>query len=101
MSSEVTRQLAEFAVETCYQDIPSGVHGQAKLAIADAAGTVLAGLNERPVMLLRDMVVADFQAGRASVFGCDLRLTAAGAALANAASAHALDYDSISLSVVG
>src|SRR3990172_8448287 len=82
MPPEVTRQLAEFAVNTRYEDIPSAVHAQAKLAIADAMGTVLAGLNERPVVLLRE-------------------LAAAGAALANAASAHALDYDSISLSVSG
>jgi len=101
MPSEVTRQLAEFAANTHYQDIPSAVHSQAKLAIADAMGTALAGLNDRAVVLLRELVAAEFQAGQASVFGCDLRLTAAGAALANAASAHALDYDSISLTVSG
>ena len=101
MPPEVTRQLAEFAVNTRYEDIPSAVHAQARLAIADAMGTVLAGLNERPVVLLRELASAEFQAGQASVFGCDMRLAAAGAALANAASAHALDYDSISLSVSG
>lgn len=101
MPAEVTRQLAEFAVNTRYQEIPSAVPAQAKLAIADAMGTVLAGLNERPVVLLREMTAAEFRAGPASVFGCDLRLTPAGAALANAASAHALDYDSISLTVSG
>lgn len=97
VSLEVTRQLAEFAVNTHYQDIPSAAHGQAKLAIADAMGTVLAGLNERSVTLLREMAAADFQVGQASVFGCDMRLAAPGAALTNAASAHALDYDSISV----
>lgn len=101
MPTEVTRRLAEFAAHARHEDIPPAVYDQAKLAIADAMGAVLAGFNERPVVLLRELAAADYQAGQASVFGCDLRLAAAGAALANAASAHALDYDNISLTVSG
>lgn len=99
MPLEVTRELAEFAVNTRYKDIPPAVHSQAKLAIADSLGTVFAGLKERPVELLRDLAAAKFQAGGASVLGSPLRLAAAGAAFANAAAAHALDYDSLSLPI--
>lgn len=97
MPPEVTRQLAEFAVTTGYEDIPSAVCAQAKLAIADAVGAALAGLSEQSVVLLRELAAADFQAGQATVLGCDLGLAAPGAALANAAAAHALDYDNISV----
>jgi 2-methylcitrate dehydratase PrpD len=99
MPLEVTRQLAEFAVGTRDQEIPSSVYGQAKLAIADSIGTLFTGLKEQPVGLLRDLAVAEFQKGEASVFGYNLRLVASGAAFANAAAAHALDYDSLSLPI--
>ena len=101
MTREITRELAEFAVNTRYEDIPSEVREQARLAIADATGTVLAGLKEQSVVLLRELASTEFRAGPATVLGCDLQLTAAGAAFANTGSAHALDYDSISLTVSG
>lgn len=99
MPLEVTRQLAEFAVRTRDEDIPSPVYAQAKLAIADSMGTVFTGLKERPVELLHELAAATFQRGKASVLGGGLRLVASGAAFANAAAAHALDYDSLSLPI--
>lgn len=96
---EVTRELAEFAVNARYEKIPPAVHRQAKLAVADSLGTVFAGLKEPSVELLRELAAAKFRGGEASVFGSPLWLAAAGAAFANAAAAHALDYDSLSLPV--
>jgi 2-methylcitrate dehydratase PrpD len=96
---EVTRKLAEFAVNARYENIPRAVRDQAKLAIADSLGTLFAGLKEPSVELLRELAAAEFRAGEASVFGSPLQLAAAGAAFANAAAAHALDYDSLSLPI--
>jgi 2-methylcitrate dehydratase PrpD len=98
---DVTRLLAEFAVQTTAANIPKSVFDVAKVAIADAVGTVPAGRNEEGVRLLREMAVKDFRAGQATVIGCNLKLVAAAAALINASSAHALDYDSINIPVTG
>lgn len=99
MSIEVTRQLAEFAVNTRYENIPDDVRFNAKLAIADSLGTVLAGTREPSVTLLRQRAIEESRPGKATVMGCGLGLTAAHAAMLNSASAHALDYDNISLTV--
>lgn len=99
MILEVTKQLAEFAVNIRYENIPSAVRDQAKIAIADSIGTVFAGLKERSVALLHQLAASEFRDGHSTVLGGAARLTDAGAAFANAASAHALDYDSLSLPV--
>jgi 2-methylcitrate dehydratase PrpD len=101
MPIEVTKRLAEFAVNTRYEAIPEHVLENAKLAIADSLGTVLAGTGERSVVLLRERAVEESRPGKATVFGCDMGLTASHAAFANSASAHALDFDNISLTVSG
>lgn len=101
MPVEVTKRLAEFAVNTRYDDIPAEVRAQARLAIIDSMGTVLAGTTQRSVELLRELATEASRPGKATVFGCDMSLSAAHAAFANAASAHALDYDNISLTVSG
>ena len=98
---EVTKRLAEFAVRTRYDDIPEDVRLNAKIAIADVLGTVLAGTREPSVVLLRKRATEESRPGKATVLGCEMGLTAAHAAFANAAAAHALDFDNISLTVSG
>ena len=99
--TEPTRALAEFAADFRAADIPPAVRDQAKIAIADAMGTVLAGINEESVRHVRDWALRETRPGRASVLGTGSKLAATGAALANGAAAHALDYDNISLTVSG
>jgi 2-methylcitrate dehydratase PrpD len=101
MPIEVTRRLAQFAVDTRYDAIPADVLHNAKLAIADSLGTVMAGTQEPSVRMLREWAQQEARPGKASVLGCNTGLTAAHAALVNSASAHALDYDNISLIVSG
>ena len=54
MPIEVTNALAEFAVNTRYADIPVNVRENAKLAIADSLGAVLAGTGEPSTVILRE-----------------------------------------------
>lgn len=96
-----TRDLAQFAVDTRYAAIPAAVRERGKLAIVDAMGTLLTGLDEESVRQVRKLAERETRSGQASVLGTPLRLAASGAAMANAAAAHALDYDSISLTVSG
>ncbi len=96
-----TRDLAQFAVDTHYAGIPVAVRERGKHAIVDAIGTLLAGIDEESVRQVRKLAERETRAGQGSVLGTPLRLAASGAAMANGAAAHALDYDSISLTVSG
>jgi len=97
----VTARLAAFIHNTRLSDIPANVVAQAKVAIADSLATTMAGLNEPSVRLLREVIRHESRDGRSAVLGCNLKLSATGASFINAATAHALDYDSISLIVSG
>lgn len=101
MPIDVTRRLAQFAVDTRYENIPADVVAKAKLAIADSLGTVLAGTGERSVVILREWAAHEAGAGKATVLGSDMTMPASYAAFVNCAASHALDYDNISLVVSG
>jgi 2-methylcitrate dehydratase PrpD len=96
-----TEQLAEFAAGVRYQDIPRAVLANAELAIMDSVATVYAGLGETSVALVTRAALREGAAGPATVIGSARKTSASAAALANGAAAHALDYDSISLTVSG
>lgn len=96
-----TEELAEFAASLKLSDVPAGAIDNAVLAIADSIGTLYAGLAEDSVRLLGDVVADEGGAPRASVFGTGRKTSVGSAALLNGAAAHALDFDSISLSVSG
>lgn len=97
----VTACLAEFSVGRSLSDIPPQVVAQAKVAIADSLGTLLAGLDQPSVKLVRDYTKEDVQPGQASVLGTKTQLVPSGAAFVNAATAHALDFDNISYIISG
>lgn len=99
MPTETTERLAQFAVNTRHDDIPDAVRTQAKMAIADSIATVFVGLEEPAVELLHRFALTQFRDGKASALGRGVRLVDAGAAFVNAAAAHALDYDSLSLPI--
>ena len=96
-----THELARFAAGTRFASLPPAVRERAKHAVIDAIGTVATGLNEDSVRHVRALAERESRPGRATVLGTPLRLSASGAALANCAAAHALDYDSISLTISG
>lgn len=96
-----TERLAEFSARLSYDRIPENVRANACLAIMDSIATVFAGLEERSVALLREAAIREAASGPATVIGTGTKTSATAAALANGAAAHALDYDSISLTVSG
>lgn len=96
-----TEQLARFASQAACADLPQAVLAQAQLAIIDSVATVYAGLHETPVVLVREAALREGAPGPCTVIGVGRSTSATAAALANGTAAHALDYDSISLSVSG
>ncbi|MBW1713002.1 MAG: MmgE/PrpD family protein [Deltaproteobacteria bacterium] len=85
---------ADFVTGLKFQDLPPEVVGQAKKLILDLIGVALAGqaTMEFPRLVI-DYVSQMGGKPEATVIGLGHKVPAANAALANAASAHALDMD--------
>lgn len=96
-----TKDLAAFAAGLTLADVPDAAAANASLAIADSVGCVFAGFDTAAVRLLRKVMGPEGGAPRASVIASGTKTAAGTAALLNGAAAHALDYDSISLTVSG
>jgi 2-methylcitrate dehydratase PrpD len=88
-----TETIAQFVVNTRYQDLPRDAIEKAKRTALDCVGAALAGIAE-PVS--QTMIAYVTQLGgpaQASVLGAGLKAAVSDAALVNGCVAHALDYD--------
>jgi 2-methylcitrate dehydratase PrpD len=94
----VTAELVHFIHNSRFDDLPEEVVFRTKTLITDAVGTMLAGSVEEGSRILQDYVKQTGGKEEASLVGAGIKASAACAALANAASGHALDFDSIQLS---
>ena len=99
---KITSVLAEFVAETPASSIPGLVRERGLLTILDAYATAVAGSAEPAAAVFRDALLPLAGKGESKVVGRPgLRVDPATAAAINAATAHCLDYDSISLEVSG
>ncbi len=89
-----TRRLAEFAAATTYDDLPAPVIEQAKLAILDWFGSMLAGALEAPARIAREVAGLLGASDDAALFP-DGRSSAAGAAFGNGVASHILEFDDV------
>jgi 2-methylcitrate dehydratase PrpD len=95
-----TRQLAEFAANLRFEDLPENVVGKIKDLLLDTLGTALAATTlgagcRETVEVMRRL------GGKpeSTIFGCPDKVAAPNAAFANGALAHALNYDPIGAQV--
>ncbi len=94
-----TDALTAFITKTTLADIPSDVVAQAKRCLVDGFGVVLAGSTVKGTQIVRDYVKSVGDRREATAIGeGSMMTTAAHAALLNAASGHAMDYDDTQLS---
>jgi aconitate decarboxylase len=97
--NRLTETLARFVHASASATVPDAAMQIIRTGIIDNIGTMLAGRNEPVVDIVRRHVAArQPQAGESSVLLNQGRAFAADAALINATSAHALDYDDVALS---
>jgi len=96
-----TEKLAQFIVETGYEDIPAQVVHAAKRVMIDTLGVMIAGSREPAVEIISSFVRSLGGKPRAWVVGKGFRTSAPNAALANGTMAHALDYDDVQQVGVG
>jgi 2-methylcitrate dehydratase PrpD len=88
-----TRDIAEFAVRTHYEDLPAGVVHEAKRDIINILAVSLYSARDPSLQYLLDMFNEEGARPRATVWGANTRTSLANAALANGYTAHLEDYD--------
>ncbi len=84
--------LAQFIAQTPADRIPSAALTRARHALIDVLGVTIAGSIE-PVAKIVSRQVAATSRGSSTVLPGSIRVSASDAALANATSGHALDFD--------
>jgi len=89
-----TQRLAEFAAATRYDDLPAPVIPQAKQAILDWFGSMLAGALEPPARIAREVAALLGASDDATLFPHG-RASAAGAAFGNGVASHILEFDDV------
>jgi len=90
-----TRDLARFAVETRFADIPPAVIDRVKLSILDGLGVCLHGSTLPWTQKVRDVVLEDGGKPLASVWNSGVKVGLAGAVLVNSTAGHAFEMDDI------
>ena len=97
---EVTKALAPRISAIRYENLPAQVVINAKTAILDTVGVLLAGSHEEcATRLMRVPGMTD--PGPSLVFGHAARTSALNAALINGTSSHALDFDDVNIALGG
>lgn len=96
----LTRQVAEFVVDTKLSDLPAEVVELGKKSILDGIGLALSGSVAKSGEHIRDYLVGlGIKEGPATVIGTPLKVPPRFAAFANGVGIHADDYDDTQLAV--
>lgn len=86
-----SEKLADFIVNTSYEDIPADVKTRAKELMLDTIGVALAGCKNDAI--LKAIKAFKSENGNTSIWGSDFKATPLDAAMINAMSSHVLDFD--------
>jgi 2-methylcitrate dehydratase PrpD len=91
----VTRNLADFVVNTCYDDLPEEVTEHAKVCILDWLGVALAGSLEPPAKIITSIIERIGEKQESTIVGTYIKTSCVNAALANGIFGHAVELDDI------
>ena len=98
---DVTRRLAQFAVETRYRDLPAAVVEKGKERILDTLGCMIGGCREALAPLMVKYAKEGGGRPEATIVGFGHMTNVANAALVNGTLGHALDFDDTQISFSG
>ena len=94
-----TNAVVDFITSARWNDFEADVVAMGKRCVIDGLGVTLAGSTTAGSVMLRDYIGASGRASEATVLAAEpFGATAGAAALANAASGHAMDFDDTQLS---
>src|SRR3989304_9758149 len=89
VSATVANYIAEFNIS----EVPAAAIDNARTAMVDAIGIMLAGSTEHAFRIVLEMVLQECASPQASIVGQTVRTTPQLAAFANGVALHAMDYD--------
>jgi 2-methylcitrate dehydratase len=95
MEELVSRQIAEFAVNLKYDNLPEKVINEVKRYLYDSIGCAYGGYHTKDVNILRDIYCNMGGKEEATLFGFGDRIPAVNAALVNSLMIRALDFNDI------
>ena len=90
-----THNLADFASQVDFQDLPVDVIERMKTSLLDSLGCCLFGVTLPWTQKVQQMVMADGATPVAGIFGTGLKTSVANAVLVNATAGHAFELDDI------
>jgi 2-methylcitrate dehydratase PrpD len=93
----LTRQTASFVAALEPDTVPERCYEAARIGIADCVATMIAGANESPVAIVRDLLSASAAPDAAPEIPSGRPLSALDAALVNGVAGHVLDYDDVAI----
>ncbi|RYZ00453.1 MAG: MmgE/PrpD family protein [Comamonadaceae bacterium] len=93
--ADATRDLARFAADLRFDDLPAGVIARMKTSALDSIGCCLFGASLPWTRHVQEMVLEEGAAPRASLSGGGGRTSVANAVLVNATAGHAFELDDI------
>jgi 2-methylcitrate dehydratase PrpD len=93
----LTRQVAGFVASLDPAAVPARCYDAARIGVADCVATMVAGANEPPVAIVRDLVSESAAQDAAPEIPSGRPLTAIDAALVNGVAGHVLDYDDVAM----
>jgi len=95
MNKSYSRQIAEFAVNLKYDDLPQNVVHEVKRYLYDSIGCAFGGYHTKDVNILRDIYIEMAGKGEATLIGFGDKLPAVNATLVNSLMIRALDFNDI------
>lgn len=95
MENSISRQIAQFALNLKYEDLPEAVVHEVKRYLYDSIGCAYGGYHTKDVNILRDIYKKMGGAGEATVIGFGDKIPAVNAALVNSLMVRALDFNDI------
>ena len=97
----LTKELANFIINTSSEAIPDEVYEHAKICFLDWLGVAIAGHQEPLAIKLREHAERMGGFEQASLIGSGQKKTVEQAALINGAASHALDFDDSIMTMIG
>jgi len=95
MEKSISRQIAEFAVNLKFEDLPDNVVHEVKRFLYDSIGCAYGGYHTRDVNILRDIYHEMGGAPEATLIGFGDKIPAVNATLVNSLMIRALDFNDI------
>jgi 2-methylcitrate dehydratase PrpD len=93
MEKTLVAKLAEFIVDTKYEDLPKETISKVKEYILDVIGCTVAASTESQANILSDVLLGQGGSGYSSVFARGAKTSAMHAAMLNGTMGHTFDFD--------